>query len=374
MTETNTTDIFARWSEAQKELFEQWRTIYAQAMPLYVDPLKPLQSSALPLSATDFFAMWKQLFDRFSSMTASAEPGALSADVLSRMSRASEAFMSVNTFLMNVSQQLPAVFEAAGDEAKSREIFESWAKLYYESFEKLFGTTVSDTSKQNVDTWLNIVEKNQQASGLMVNPWKQAFPRMQEQAERALMKGDWEAAKKLHGIFREAYDETLGRMFRMPGFGLTKAQNESVRKAYDAVQRYHLSLPGFYEYFYETGLKALKEVFDRVQGLEVDEVTPETVRQFYRIWWSTNENHFFELFKSPDFVRTMNEVTAFGLKAKQRVDTLTAELCKAIDIPSNREFDQMAQVVHELRRKVRLQQKAIEELQKKLTNNRQREV
>ncbi len=370
MSEINSTDIFMKWSEAQKELFEQWRTLYGQSMPSVMDPLKSLQDAALPLSAVDFAAGWKQLFDRFSAMTASTDPNALGADVLFRLSRASDAFMAINAFLMNISQQLPAVVEASGDEAKSREIFERWARLYYDSFEKLFGVSVSDSSKENVDTWLNVVEKNQQASGMMVNPWKQAIPRMQEQAERAMMKGDWEAAKKLHATFREAYDETLGRMFRTPGFGLTKAQNESVRKATDAVQRFHLSLPGFYEYFYETGLKALKDVFDRVQALKVDEVTPETVREFYKIWWSANENRFFELFKSPDFVRTMNDVAAQGFRAKQRVDKLTAELCKAIDIPSNKEFDEMAQVVHELRRKVRLQQKAIDELKENLSNNR----
>ena len=53
MTEINTTDIFTKWGEAQKELFEQWRDMYARAIPNAMDPLKPLQHPALPVSVAD---------------------------------------------------------------------------------------------------------------------------------------------------------------------------------------------------------------------------------------------------------------------------------------------------------------------------------
>jgi class III poly(R)-hydroxyalkanoic acid synthase PhaE subunit len=167
-------------------------------------------------------------------------------------------------------------------------------------------------------------------------------------------------------LWREVYDETLGRVFRMPAFGLTKEQTERLKRTYDAFVRYWYSLPNFYQFFYDTGMEALKEVFDRVQSLKFEEMTPETVREIYKIWWVSNENAFFELFKKPEFGTTMAEVLNYGLKLKQRLDELTAEWCEALSIPSNRELDEVIKVVQDLRRKVRAQQKTIEELQRKL--------
>ena len=64
----------------------------------------------------------------------------------------------------------------------------------------------------------------------------------------------------------------------------------------------------------------------------------------------------------------MAEVLNYGLRLKKRLNELTSEWCEALSIPSNRELDEVAKTIQELRRKVRSQQKAIEELQRKLDN------
>ena len=60
---------------------------------------------------------------------------------------------------------------------------------------------------------------------------------------------------------------------------------------------------------------------------------------------------------------------AIGLSdvaVKKRLDNLTAEWCEALSIPSNREFEEVAKAIHDLRRKVRVQEKTIEALKQKL--------
>jgi class III poly(R)-hydroxyalkanoic acid synthase PhaE subunit len=206
---------------------------------------------------------------------------------------------------------------------------------------------------------------HQAAMGLIWNPWIQAMPQWREQAEK-IMRGDLGALHESRSLWREVYDETLGRVFRMPAFGLTKEQTERLRRTYDAFTQFWLSLPNFYQYFYNTGMEALKEVFNRVKNLKATEMKPETMREIYRIWLTTNESAFFELFKRPDFSNAMAEVLNYGLRLKKRLDELTADWCEAVSIPSNREFDEVAETVQELRRKLRAQQKSIEELQRKL--------
>jgi hypothetical protein len=115
-------------------------------------------------------------------------------------------------------------------------------------------------------------------------------------------------------------------------------------------------------------MDALREVFDQVQSMKIDDISPDTVRQLYTLWWQTNEKRFFELFKSTEFTRRMNEVANHGFALKQRIDRINAEWCKAMSIPTMRDFDEMAEALQGLRKKVRLQEKVIEELRNKVDN------
>jgi hypothetical protein len=67
----------------------------------------------------------------------------------------------------------------------------------------------------------------------------------------------------------------------------------------------------------------------------------------------------------------MSEVLNYGLRLKKRLDELTAEWCQALSIPSNKDFDEAIMVIQELRRTVRLQQKAIEKIQQQLEKTAQ---
>jgi class III poly(R)-hydroxyalkanoic acid synthase PhaE subunit len=270
---------------------------------------------------------------------------------------------------MAVLQDLPELYKVKGDAVKSREIYDSWVKRYKKVFEQLIGAPVSDTAEEIMTAWFNTVQMNQAAMGLMWNPWIQAMPQLKEYSEK-LMKGDWSALSEGRSLWREVYDETLGRVFRMPAFGLTKEHTEKVRRTYDAFIQFLSSLPYFYQYFYNTGMTALKEAFAKIQNLKYEEATPEAMREIYKIWLTTNENAFFELFKSPEFSNAMGEVLNYGLRLKKRLDELSAEWCEAMSIPSNREFDAMAKAIQDLRRKARAQQKAIEALQQKLADNK----
>jgi hypothetical protein len=94
------------------------------------------------------------------------------------------------------------------------------------------------------------------------------------------------------------------------------------------------------------------------------------LREIYKIWLSTNEDAFFELFKRPDFSNTMGEVVNCGLRFKKRLDEVTAKWCEAMSIPSNRDLDKMAMAIQDLRRQVRAQQKTIETLQTQLEGHK----
>jgi class III poly(R)-hydroxyalkanoic acid synthase PhaE subunit len=180
-----------------------------------------------------------------------------------------------------------------------------------------------------------------------------------------LLRGDWSKPQEGRSLWQELYEETLGKAFRMPALGLSREQAERVRRAFDAYFQFWNAVPGFYRFFYKTGTEALKEFFDRLSTFKAEEMTPERLREVYRLWWTTNENALFDLFKRPEFGNAMSEMLSYGMRLKKRLDELTGDWCKSLSIPSREDFDELAKAVHELRRKVRQQQKLIDALLKK---------
>jgi hypothetical protein len=361
-------DFFSQWGEFQKRFYSQWAESYNKMYQPWMDAMKFWQDKKTPFTAPDLFSKWSEMIQETIGKAAKQAEGGLGADVLSRIIGASNVFVIFNEFWMEVLKVLPELYRSKGDDVKSREIFDNWATRYEKVFEQLMGSPVSNTAHEMMTSWLNIIQMNQAAMGLMWNPWNQAMPQWQKQAEK-FMKGDWTAFSEGSSLWKEVYDETLGRVFRMPALGLTKEQTERLRKTYDAFVQYYSSLPNLYQFLHKTGMEALKKVFDKVQNLKVDEMAPETLREIYKIWWTTNEDAFFELFKRPDFNHAMAEALNYGFRLKKRLDAITAEWCKVLSIPSNKEFDEVAMSIQELRRRIRMQQKAIEELQQKLDNS-----
>jgi len=366
-------DFYSQWSEFQRSFFSQWSESYIKLYQPWMDALKLWQGMKTPATGLDLFSEWSKMIQATLGRSVEQAEAGLGSTVYFRILRASNVFVVLNEFWLEVLRELPELHESKGDALKSREIFERWAQRYSKVFEQLMGSPPSATAQEIMTSWLNTTQTYQSTAALMWNPWLQAMPQLREQAER-YMKGDLSSLTEARSLWREVYDETLGRVFIMPAFGLTKEQTERLRRTYDAFVRYWSSVPVLYQFFHTTGMEALKEVFDKVQNLKVEEMKPETLREIYQIWWTTNENAYFELFKTPEFGNAMGEVLNYGLRFKKRLDELTAEWCKAMSIPSYREFDEVAMSVHELRKKVRMQQKTIEELQRKLepTTSRQR--
>jgi hypothetical protein len=358
-------DIFSQWGEFQRGFFGQWADSYGKMYQPWVDAMKSWQGMKMPFTAPDLFTKWSEMIQATIGKAAEQAEGGIGPDVLFRIMRASNVFVIFNEFWMEILKDLPELFQAKRDEVKSREIFERWTDRYKKVFEQLVGSPVSATAQEMMTSWLNIIQMRQGAMGMLWNPWFQAIPEWRELTEK-FMKGDWTALSEGRSLYREVYDETLGRVFRMPAFGLTKEQTEKLRKTYDAFVQFWYSLPNFHQFFYTTGIEALKEVFDKVQNMKFEEMTPDTIREIYRIWWTTNEDVFFELFKKAEFSNAMVEVLNHGLRLKQRLDELTTEWCEAVSIPTNKDFDRVAEAIQELRRKVRSQQKTIEELQQRL--------
>jgi class III poly(R)-hydroxyalkanoic acid synthase PhaE subunit len=358
------TDVLSQWMEIQKNFYDQWLGASGSIFHPWADAMKAWSGGRPTSAGLDLFARWSEMIRDTIQKAAGGAAGGIGPEVMFRILRSSNVFVLFNQFWLEILKDLPKLYQAKWDEAASRQIYDRWVELYKTVFEQIIGSPVSKTAEEIMASWVNTLQMRQSAFGMMWGPWIQSMPQWQEQMARFL-RGDWSALQEGRSLWREVYDETLGKVFRMPAFGLTKQHTEQLRRTWDAYLQFWNAVPGFYQFFYKTGMDALHEFFERLKHFKADEMTPERLKEVYRIWWTTNENALFELFKKPEFCSAMGEVLNYGLRLKKRMDELTDEWCRACSLPSRKDYDELAEAVHELRRKARRQQKLIETLQKK---------
>jgi hypothetical protein len=182
------------------------------------------------------------------------------AEVMFRILR-SQRVRAVQPIRLEILKDLPKLNQAKSDEAASRQIYDRWVELYKKVFEQIIGSPVSRTTEDIMASWVNTLQMGQSAFGLMWGPWTKAVPQWQEQLARFL-KGDWSSLQEGRSLWREVYDETLGKVFRMPAFGLTREHTEHLRRTWDAYLQFWNAVPGF-TVFLQDRHGRLKEFFDR---------------------------------------------------------------------------------------------------------------
>src|SRR4030067_2439984 len=130
----------------------------------------------------DMFSAWSKMIRETIGTTAGQAEEGLGRTVLYRTLGASNVFMVLNEFWAEVLSSLPELYQAKGDAAKSREIFERWVQRYNRVFEQVVGSPVSGSAQEAMTSWLNTAQMHQTAMGLVWNPWMPASPPRREGA------------------------------------------------------------------------------------------------------------------------------------------------------------------------------------------------
>ncbi len=175
-------------------------------------------------------------------------------------------------------------------------------------------------------------------------------------------------------LFAEAYENTFGKFFRMPGLGLTREYEERTKKALEAEAKFLTALPNFQKQLVEASKTAMDNVVGDVVKMEIDEVTPETYQVFYKIWVSRNEDSFTELFRSEQFCRTLADTLHKGLEAKKKMDMVIADGLSLFNIPTNKDMEEVYESVYHMKKRIRLLERELEDLKRKTQMKNPREL
>ena len=360
----NWNDIMSQWMNLQQTFWKEWITFTEKSMESMMNMGKvgtvTGEETALPLK------LYQNWFEQFQKVFEEKDKEGLGATVFNRMFSASRVYLDLLDFW---SKSLSSFKEVSLGEPltleKINDIRKHWIQYYQSMMESLWGGVPSAELR---DTVKALSSTSIAASDFMwsfIEPTFKNMAQMPDVLER-VAKGDRGAVADLGGVFVKNYEETVGKALLAPSVGYFKEFNERMNNMIYAYLQFNTAKASFYSLFYDTGMRAAEKVYEKYTEFVGKEVTPETFREFYRIWWTINEEVYQELFRSEEFTKLSREVTSRGLLFRKWVDDLFEQVLKFTSLPSKRDMDEVYRSLYDLKKEVRNQKRTIKYIERNL--------
>lgn len=356
-------DVFSQWMKWQQDFWANWMKNPAKGMESFFAAWQKPEGGNW---FSDWYQNWiKSAQEAFGGHGTQAQEG-LGPEVFSRLLNAEKVYTDLLGFwtkAMTPLSMLPAGTELSVE--KIKEARDLWMKEYKAMMESLWGSVPSPEFR---DTGKAVSSAGVVASDYAWNfmePILKNLENLPSLLDKA-MKGESGALMELSGLFRKNYEATMGRALRAPTMGYFRETFDLVGKAADAYIQFNAAMNEYMSLFYATGQHAAEKVFARLNEFQGREPTPENFREFYKLWWTINEETYHELFLTKEFTGMLREVLRRGLLFRKWFDDLTDSILKLTNLPTKKDMDEIYHALYDLRKEIRWQARAIREIEQHL--------
>jgi class III poly(R)-hydroxyalkanoic acid synthase PhaE subunit len=348
----------AQWLKMQESLMKEWASSLGKMMKSSAPPEEWMK---MPFSPGGLYEQWsKSLAD----LITKREEEGLGQLVYNRIARSSKVYMDLLNFWAKATGTLKAVpMERTLTVEEIGELRNKWMKNYRDFMETLWGSLPAGEGESFGKTLEGTALSASDLTWSLVEPILKNVAQMPDIVQK-ISRGDTSAVLDLGGIFSKNYEDTVGRAMIAPSFGYFKQLNEKIGQTIHAYARFNTAKNAFSSILYKTGLKAAEKVYQRSSEFVGKEASPETFKAFYRLWWTVNEETYHELLRSEEFSTMAKEMITRGLLFRKWFDELTDHVLKFTNIPGKKDMDEIYKTIHELKREVRNQKRAIKALEK----------
>jgi len=353
-------DMASRWSAWQRDFWEKWVTTT-------IGGTEASQSLWQGNTVLDMLAAWQQTWSKsFLEPFLGEEPEGLGATVFKRLLDASTVYNSLLTFWARSTMLLAQLTPGTTPTTEElKEIYDQWVKEYQSFMASLWGAYPSKDAEKTAKAYEGATAASAESGWRFMEPLLKNSEQLPEILAR-IARGDAGASIELAGLFRKNYELTLGKALRAPFMGYAREFVERVNQTLDAYVHYNVALAQYFAPFYQSGMHAAEMVFQRLSEFGGKEVTPETFREFYRIWWTINEDVYRQMFGSEEFTKLLGEVLRQGFLFKKQLDELSDQIIQFTNLPTKQDMDEIYKTIYDLRKEVRWQRRTIQELEKQL--------
>ena len=360
-------DIMSQWMRLQQIFWNEWMTFAEKSMKSMM-AMGKLGTAA----GEETVAPWKiyqNWFASFQKVFAEKGQDGLGPTVFNRVFSASRIYLDLLDFW---SKTVSSFKDLSSGEQLSieqiRDLRQQWIGHYQSMMESLWGGLPSAELKETAKALSSTTVAASDLAWSFIEPSFKNMAQLPDVLEK-VAKGDRGAVVDLGGIFIKNYEETIGKALLAPSVGYFKEFNERLNNMAYAYIQFNTSKAAFYSLFYATGMKAAERVYDKFTEFVGKEVTPETFREFYRIWWNINEEVYQELFRSEEFSKLTLDVNRRGLLFRKWIDDVFEHILKFTSLPSKKDMDEIYRSLYDLKKEVRNQKRAMKDVERHLKIN-----
>jgi len=360
-------DLMNLWYKAAaSSSFSEMRFVFPTSTEAYENWTKWLSGKGVSGFGTwyeDLTKTWQKSFGE------ETEDG-LGRTVFERITRATKMYFGVLDFwakFLNTASEVTDGKPISPEDLD--ELREQWMQHYQSIMKALWGGIPSPQVQDMVKAFSS-------STGTAVDhAWKFAEPVVESLSQlpeifQKMAAGDTAAVADLGGLFATTYEQTMGKALLAPTLGYFREFQERLNKALYAYGKYATARTAFLSFLHTTGTDAAEKVFQRFTAFNIQEITPETFRELYRLWWSSNEEVYQEVFRSKEFIDLSRQMVEQGLVLRKWLDELSDQFFKFTSIPSKKDMDEIHLAIYETKKELREQKRRMMALEKQVATQK----
>ncbi len=365
----NTQIMMENWWKMQQDMFKAWSgqdskldmgKIFDTPWNSQADGVKKIQKFYQDLlmnttKATEQFLAYS--------------PSGIGKETISKIKQAGDLYMNLLTFWTENMLQIPD-----NDQAKEWQGFSSdWIANYNKVLADFFIITLPDPIKEIVKKSMETSDLFRQTMFSFLEPWFELAPELKGHLAKAFT-GDRDSYKKFLHQFHNLHKESYGRMLRVPGLSLSNENLEQITDTIDSFMSFASAIDNFFEIMYKNGYEVMEDLMKKIPNMTGEEA-PASFKDFYKIWWSSNENAYFQLFSTESFGKILGEVMNSGVKFRSAYDEfMTTIISQNFPIPTKQDMDSVYKTIYAMKKKVNAHDKKLEEMGPQVATGMEKKV
>ncbi|MFY9175731.1 MAG: poly(R)-hydroxyalkanoic acid synthase subunit PhaE [Peptococcia bacterium] len=363
--------------EAMLSFYKKWFEASKEMMKLY----KPdVMTSMLPNEWADYSEKWTsfwkdsfgkmetfglQPYEQFQSLMDKTYqdffPNNSVKDTFGRLMGTMDVYNKLHGFWLEMIKKMP-----------TKENQETWEKFMketlnsYSNINELFSQTfIPEQVKSVMVIPMENIKTIQAEIIKFYRPWLEEGGELQKKLLLALQ-GDRNAFMEFQSEWRKMFEETVSKFTNIPAVGSNREIIEKTMKSIESYTNYLFTLNEFMGSLNHIGINNMEKVLTKLSEMVEEGEAPTSFKEFYKLWSKTNEEAYLELFATESFSKMLAETVDAGLRFKKVFNDMIQDQMATLPIPTRRELDVLEKNFYLLRKQVKAQARAIEELEEKV--------
>ena len=192
----------------------------------------------------------------------------------------------------------------------------------------------------------------------MMQPWMQ----LDEELVERVMKGDLDASLDFFNQVSEKYDATFGKVVKMMNMGINLEAADEQQKALDAYYQLMFAAGKLAAIMSKSNNDSSKTLTENYQKMINEGQKVSTFKEFYELWYNTNEKAMEDLFATAMFSKAFAEFTDKYFKYVAASNAVLERNLAKLPIPTNKDMNSLYLTVYNLRKDVRDLKREVEAL------------